>query len=133
LLLWRRRRRRHGQQLRRKRQRQLRRRRWWGAEGLEQLVGVRTEPGAEVRKAPAGVDRLLFHRRRRRQERGEGVLPTRRRRRHGASAAEAHDGVQVPVVGTVLLLHWDWSTGERSAVVGLWKGLQEEARSRRRR
>jgi hypothetical protein len=59
LLLWRRRRRRHGQQLRRKRQRQLRRRRWWGAEGLEQLVGVRTEPGAEVRKAPAGVDRLL--------------------------------------------------------------------------
>jgi hypothetical protein len=71
-------------------------------------------------------------RRRRQQERREGVVRLLPRRGEAAAAAEAHDGVQIPVVEVAVLLHWRRTDGR--GVVGFLalEGWRRRGRRRRR-
>jgi len=86
-----------------------------GQQRPEELVAALPAAGAQVREAPPGVCLRLLGRLRlllllllprlRRQKRGEGVGAPLPRRGEAAAAAQAHDGVQVPVVEAALLFH----------------------------
>ena len=97
--------------------------------------------GAQVREAPPGICLRLLGRLRRRsllllllprlrwQKRGKGVGVPLPRRGEAAAAAQAHDGVQVPVVEAALLFH---RRGRSGWVLGrLRRKEEEEIRGRR--
>jgi hypothetical protein len=89
-----------------------------GQQRPEELVAALPAVGTQVREAPPGICLRLLGRLRRLhrslllllprlrwQKRGEGVGVPLPRRGEAAAAAQAHDGVQVPVVEAALLFH----------------------------
>jgi len=113
-----------------------------GQQRPEELVAALPAASTQVREAPPGICLRLLGRLRRRsllllllprlrwQKRGEGVGAPLPRRGEAAAAAQAHDGVQVPVVEAALLFH---RRGRSGWVLGRLRRKEEEEEIRGRR